>query len=50
MHEEEVARILGIPYEEITQVALFPVAYTIGTDFKPGKRKPLDTMLHWESW
>ena len=50
MHEEEVARILGIPYDEVTQVALSPVAYTIGTEFKPGKRKPLDTMLHWEMW
>jgi len=50
MHEEEVARILGIPYEEVTQVALIPVAYTIGTDFKPGRRKPLDSMLHWDSW
>ena len=50
VHEEEVARILGIPYDEVTQVALIPVAYTIGTEFKPGKRKPLDTMLHWERW
>ena len=50
MHEEEVARILGIPYDEVTQVALIPVAYTIGTEFKPGRRKPLDTILHWESW
>jgi nitroreductase len=50
VHEEEVARILGIPYDEITQVALIPVAYAIGTEFKPGRRKPLDTMLHWESW
>jgi len=50
MHEEEVARLLGIPYEQVTQVALIPVAYTIGTEFKPGTRKPLDTMLHWETW
>jgi nitroreductase len=50
MHEEEVAKILGIPYDEVTQVALIPVAYTIGTDFKAGKRKPLDSMIHWESW
>jgi nitroreductase len=50
VHEEEVARILGIPYDEVTQVALIPVAYSIGTEFKPGRRKPLDTMLHWESW
>ena len=50
MHEEEVARILGIPYDEVTQVALIPVAYTIGTEFKPGRRKPLDSMVHWEGW
>jgi nitroreductase len=50
MHEREAASILGIPYDEVTQVALIPVAYTIGTDFKPGRRKPLDTMVHWDSW
>jgi nitroreductase len=50
MHEQAVAEILGIPYDEVTQVALIPVAYTIGTDFKPGKRKPLDSMLHWNAW
>jgi len=50
MHEEKAAEILGIPYDKVTQVALIPVAYTLGTDFKPGKRKPLDTMVHWDSW
>jgi nitroreductase len=50
MHEEKAAEILGIPYHEVTQVALIPVAYTIGTDFKPGKRKPLDSMVHWDNW
>jgi len=50
MHEREAAEILGIPYDEVTQVALIPVAYTVGTDFKPGKRKPLDTMVHWDTW
>ncbi len=50
MHEQEVAEILGIPYGEVTQVALIPVAYTLGTDFKPGERKPLDTMVHWDQW
>ena len=49
-HEEEAAEILGIPYAEVTQVALIPVAHTIGTDFKPGRRKPLDTMVHWDRW
>ena len=48
--EREAAEILGIPYDEIMQIALIPVAYTIGTDFKPGRRKPLDTMVHWGRW
>ena len=50
MHEQKAAEILGIPYEQVTQVALIPVAYTIGTDFKPGRRKPLETMVHWDAW
>jgi nitroreductase len=50
MHEREAAEILGIPYDEVTQVALIPVAYTLGTDFRPGRRKPLDTMVHWDAW
>jgi nitroreductase len=50
VHEQEAAEILGIPYEDVTQVALLPVAYTLGTDFKPGKRKPLDSMVHWDHW
>ncbi|HLY95273.1 MAG TPA: nitroreductase family protein [Gaiellaceae bacterium] len=49
-HEREAAEILGIPYDEIMQIALLPVAYTIGTDFKPARRKPLDTMAHWDGW
>jgi len=48
-HEEEAA-VLGIPYGEIMQAALIPTAYTIGTDFKPGPRAPLETFVHWEKW
>lgn len=48
--EQEVAEILGIPYERCAQAGLFPVAYTVGTDFKAGPRKPLDTIVHWDSW
>ena len=50
MHEREAAEILGIPYEQVMQVALLPVAYTIGTEFRPGRRKPLETMVHWDRW
>ncbi len=48
--EREAADVLGIPFDEITQVALIPVAYTIGTDFKPAKRNPLESVLHWQTW
>jgi nitroreductase len=50
MFEQEAAELLGIPYEQVMQAALVPVAYTKGTDFKPGRRAPLETMVHWERW
>ncbi len=50
MHEKEAAELLGIPYDKVMQVALIPVAYTQGTDFKPAPRDPLATMVHWENW
>ena len=46
---EKAAELLGIP-EGIMQVGLLPVAYTIGDDFKPAKRPPLDDVLHWNTW
>ncbi len=49
-HEREAAELLGIPFEAVMQAALIPVAYTIGTDFKPAARRPLDTMVHWDHW
>jgi nitroreductase len=49
-YEREAAEILGIPYEEVTQAALIPLAYTIGTDFKLAPRDPLETMVHWDGW
>src|SRR6516225_7921860 len=48
--EQEAAHVLGIPYEKVTQAALIPVAYTLGTDFKPASRMPLDSVLHWDKW
>ena len=50
MHEEAAADILGIPYAEITQCALIPTAFSLGTDFKPASRKPLDGVLHIDQW
>jgi nitroreductase len=48
--EREVADILGIPYDKVSQGGLFPIAYTIGTEFKPAKREPLANVLHWDRW
>jgi nitroreductase len=48
--EREAAELLGIPFDEVMQAALIPVAYTLGTDFKPAARHPLDTMVHSERW
>lgn len=48
--EAEVAGLLGIPYEEVTQVALIPVAHTVGDDFKPAPRRPVDDVVHWDRW
>jgi nitroreductase len=47
--EREVAELLGIP-DTVTQAALFPVAYTIGTDFKPAARPPAETVTSWNTW
>ena len=48
--EQQVAELLGIPFDKVCQGGLFPIAYTIGTDFKPAKREPLDKVLHWDQW
>jgi nitroreductase len=44
--EKDLAALLGIP-AIFTQVGLFPIAYTIGTDFEPGYRKPSDEVVGW---
>jgi nitroreductase len=49
-YEREAAELLGIPYSEVMQVALIPVAYTKGTEFKPARRLPLDRIVHWNAW
>ena len=48
--EQDAAKVLGIPYPDVMQVALIPVAYTIGTDFKSAPREPLDSIVHWDGW
>lgn len=50
IYEREAADILGIPYAEYTQVALVPIAYSVGTDFKAAPRKDLDQFIHRNGW
>ena len=49
MFEQEAAALLDIP-DNVMQVALLPVAYTKGTDFKRAKRPDPHTIIHWDSW
>ena len=47
--EREVAELLGIPDGQ-TQAGLFPVAYTLGTDFSPARRAEPDVVARWNRW
>lgn len=43
--ERQIAELLGIPHDRYTQVGMFPIAYTIGTEFKRVYRKPVSDVL-----
>jgi nitroreductase len=47
--EQEAAKLLDIP-DTFTQVALLPVGYTKGTDFKLATRPPADEITRFDSW
>ena len=49
VYEQEAAALLGVP-DTVTQIALLPVAYTKGTDFKRAARPPASTVTHWNHW
>ena len=48
-YEREVAEALGLP-PDVHQGVLLPVAYSKGTEFKPGPRVDLDATLHVNGW
>jgi nitroreductase len=50
MQEKAVADLLGIPFDTVQQVALTPLAYTVGTDFKPAARPAPDSIISWDTW
>ncbi len=49
VYEKEASALLGIP-DDVLQVALLPVGYTRGTDFKRAERPPIENIIHWNQW
>jgi nitroreductase len=49
LRERDAAALLGIP-DNVTQVAMLPVAYTIGDDFRPADRPPPESITSFDSW
>lgn len=49
LREQEAADLLGIP-DTVTQVALLPVAYTVGTEFRPAARPPVEDVTFGDRW
>jgi len=49
LEQPKMAAVLGIPNDWF-QVALIPVAYTLGNDFKPSPRKPVDEVVIWNHY
>jgi len=48
-HAQQVAEVLSLP-DDVRQGPLIPTAHSIGTDFKPAPRTPLDEVLHLDRW
>jgi nitroreductase len=49
LREREMGDLLGIPETE-TQAGMFPVAHTLGTDFKVADRSKSEAQIHWNCW
>ena len=47
-YEREVAELLDIPYDTTVQTVLTPVAFTLGTDFKPAARPEPESVIVWK--
>jgi nitroreductase len=49
--EEEAAAVLGIPFREVMQACLLPVAYVKEEkEFKTAQRRDAKEVIHWERW
>jgi len=49
LYEQEVAELLGIP-DDVLQVALLPVGYTKGGDFRLAERPPPESITSFNHW
>lgn len=49
MFAGEFADVLGLPRNH-TQLGLLPIAYTVGLDFKPASRPPVDKIVMWNRY
>jgi nitroreductase len=49
-YEREVADLLSIPFEAVTQAVLLPVAYYLNETFQPARRIPLEQIVHVDTW
>jgi len=47
--EQEAAELLEIP-DHMTQAALLPVAYTVGTEFRPAARPPVEEITYVDTY
>ncbi len=48
-YEREAAELLGIP-DNVSQIALTPVAFYTGDDFKQGSRLPAEKVTYYNRW
>jgi nitroreductase len=49
LREREMGELLGIPPTE-TQAGLFPVAYTLGAEFRAADRAASEQQIRWNHW
>lgn len=49
-YEREIADLLAIPFEEVTQVAMLPVGHLLPGSASPAKRAPATEVTMWDRW
>lgn len=45
----EIKALLGIP-DDVTEIVMFPVAWTVGTDFRPARRHPAREIAYFDGY